>query len=68
MSATIFLLTIGMPLATILLVFGIIYAASVMRARIAVQNGEPRQQDVLAELAEIKTRLAAIEKILKDVE
>jgi hypothetical protein len=57
-----------MPLATILLVFGIIYAASVMRARIAAQNGEARPQDVLDELAEIKTRLAAIEKILKDVE
>lgn len=55
-----------MPLATILLVFGMRYRAAVLQAR-AQQRTGASQQELLDGLAEIKTRLAAIETVLKEV-
>lgn len=66
MHANIFLLALAMPLATILLVFGMRYRAAVLKAR-AQQRTGASQQEVLDGLAEIKTRLAAIETVLKEV-
>lgn len=62
----IFLLALSMPLATILLVFGMRYGALVVQAR-ASQKSNAAQQDLLDGLAEIKSRLTAIETVLKDV-
>lgn len=67
MSAEIYLLTIGLPLATVLLIFGMRYGAKVAAIR-ASRAETVAQQEVLDSLAEIKARLAGIEKILKDVE
>jgi hypothetical protein len=85
MSATLYLLTICLPLGTILLVFG-------MRSFAAVQQAKARRADddawrqvaekaaaaqaetatalaaMEATLAEVRSRLTAVEKILKDVE
>jgi len=66
-QANIYLLTIGLPLATVLLIFGMRYASRAAQASANLQSGNA-QQEVLDSLSEIKTRLAAIEKILKDVE
>lgn len=67
MQANIYLLTIGLPLATVLIIFGMRYASRVAQAKASLRM-ESAQQEVLDSLSEIKTRLAAIEKILKDVE
>lgn len=71
MQANIYLLTIGLPLATILIVFGMRYASRVAQAQLqakASAQAASAQQEVLDALSEIKTRLAAIEKVLKDIE
>lgn len=67
MSATIFLLTLGLPLATILLVFAMRYGALVLQAK-AQQQDAATQREILDGIGEIKARLAGIEKILKEVE
>ena len=59
MSAVIYLTTLCLPLGTILLVFGMRYYAQVQQAKARLASEET--------LAAIETRLAAIEKILKDV-
>lgn len=61
-----FLLALSMPLATILVVFGMRYGALVLQARVS-QKSNAAQQDLLDGLAEIKSRLIAIETVLKDV-
>lgn len=66
MHANIFLLALAMPMATILLVFGMRYGAAVLQAR-ARQTTGASQQELLDGIAEIKTRLAAIETVLKEV-
>ncbi len=67
MHANIFLLALALPLATILLVFAMRYGAAVMQARAAQRTGAS-QQDLMDSLSEIKTRLAAIETVLKAVD
>ena len=59
MSAAIYLTTLILPLGTILLVFGMRYFAQVQQAKAKLANDD--------KLASIEARLAAIEKILKDV-
>ena len=66
MEQQIFLIALSMPLATILLIFGMRYFALVMQAK-ASQQSSASQQDLLEGLAEIKSRLTAIETVLKDV-
>ena len=59
MSPVIYLTTLCLPLATILLVFGMRYFAQVQQAKAKLANDDT--------LASIEARLATIEKILKDV-
>jgi len=85
MSETIYLLTICLPLATILIVFGMRYWAAMQQAKLRLSNEDAYRQladkavgaqaetaaalaAVNATLAEMKTRLAAVEKMLKEVE
>lgn len=85
MSEKIYLLTICLPLATILLVFGMRSFASVQQAKARLASDEAYRQvaaaavasqaqaataltAIEASLAELKTRVAGIEKVLKEVE
>lgn len=74
MSESVYFLTIALPLATILLVFGMRYRALVLQARAqaagSVANAEAATalKAIAASLDDVRTRLAAIEKILKQVE
>jgi Na+-transporting methylmalonyl-CoA/oxaloacetate decarboxylase gamma subunit len=85
MSERVFLLTIGLPLATVLLVFGMRYFSAFQQAKVRLANDEAyrkiAEQAVAAQtetatalaaiqaaLADVRTRQAAIEKILKEVE
>ena len=71
MSESVYFLTICLPLATILIVFGMRYRALVLQAR-ARAAGNPAHaaalEKVAASLADVQARLAGIEKILKQVE
>lgn len=67
MREPIFLLTLALPLLTILLVFGMRYGAAILQARARLREAD-KQQELLDGLNEIKVRLAGIEKILKEVE
>jgi hypothetical protein len=85
MHEHIYLLTIGLPLATILLVFAMRYYAAVQQAKARLANDDA-YRDIAAKavaaqaetaqalasmnatLAELKGRIAAVEKILKEVE
>ncbi len=85
MTTTLYLLTLMLPLATILIVFGMRYFAITRQARARLANDEAYRQ--IAEravavqsetattlstfqstLADVRSRLAAVEKILKEVE
>lgn len=70
MPEHIYLLTICLPLGTILLVFGMRYLAVVRQAK-AKLNHDQAFRDLVdrnqAALSEIKARLEGIEKILRDV-
>lgn len=85
MSEHLYLLTICLPLGTILLVFGMRYYSAVQQAKARLANGEAYRQiaekavaaesenatalsSIQAALADVRTRLTAIEKILKEVE
>ena len=85
MSEKIYLLTICLPLATILLVFGMRYFSAVQQAKARLANDDAYRQvadravatqsdtaaalsSIQTVLADVKTRLAAIEKVLKEVE
>jgi len=85
MSEPLYLLSIGLVLATILLVFGMRYVAAIQQARARLANDEAHRRiaetatlaqsgsaaslaSIDARLADIKVRLTAVEKILKDVE
>ena len=85
MSETVYLLTICLPLGTILLVFGLKYFSAAFQARsrlasesayrelaekaVTVQSDNAASlSSIQAELAQIRIRLAAVEKILKEVE
>ena len=85
MTTILFLLTLVLPLATILIVFGMRYYAAVQQARARLANDDAYRQ--LAEsasaaqsqiatslaametnLTDVRTRMAAVETILKAVE
>lgn len=85
MTATVYLLTLGLPLGTVLLVFAMRYASAVQqaKARLAEDGAYRRiaetaaaaQADTAAALSSIQTamsdvmtRLASVERVLKDVE
>ncbi|MDQ1813047.1 hypothetical protein RBA41_06985 [Massilia sp. CCM 9210] len=85
MSEHVFLITIGLPLATVLLIFGMKYFAAIQQAKARLASDEAYRQlaaqaaaaqtetaaalaAVNAHLAELKTRVAAVEKMLRDVE
>jgi hypothetical protein len=85
LSASIYLLTLCLPLGTILLVFGMRYFSAIQQARARLANDDAYRQiaekaaaaqsetasalsAIQASLAEMKTRLGAVEKILKEVE
>jgi len=71
MSESVYFLTLGLPLATILVVFGMRYRALVLQAR-AQAAGNPANaaalEKIAATMADVQARLAGIEKILKAVE
>jgi Tfp pilus assembly protein PilO len=84
MSAPIYLITLGVLVATVLIVFGMRYFAGVQQARARLANDDAYRKtaetaavaesasaaslaSIEASVTEIKTRLAAVEKILKDV-
>ena len=71
MTESVYFLTLGLPLATILVVFGMRYRALVLQAR-AQAAGNPANaaalEKIAATLADVQARLAGIEKILKQVE
>ena len=85
MSEHIYLLTLCLPLATILLVFGMRYFSAVQQAKARLANDDAYRQiaqraiaaqselgtalsSIQAALADLRTRLTAVEKILKEVE
>jgi hypothetical protein len=85
MSASIYLLTLCLPLGTILIVFGMRYFSAVQQARARLANDDAYRRiaekaanaqsdtaaalsSIEAALTEVRTRLAAVEKILKEVE
>lgn len=77
MSAALYLTTLCLPLGTILLVFGMRYFALIQQAKARLASDEAYRQiaekavadhgAAASALTSIETRLAAIEKILKDV-
>lgn len=67
MTENIYLLTICLPLATVVLIFAMRSASAVLQAR-AKAKSEAASLEVIESLNEIKARLAGIEKILKEVE
>ena len=71
MSESVYFLTLALPLATILVVFGMRYRALVLQARAQAAgnvDGNAALATISASLADVQARLAAIEKILKSVE
>lgn len=85
MSEKIYLLSIFLPLATAILIFGMRYYSAVQQARARYAHDEAYRQmaatalaaqsqsaaalaSIEATLAELRARLAAIEKVLKEVE
>lgn len=70
MSPHIFFATLGLIIATVLAVFAMKYisAARIARARIAGEDAAAILGGIRADLSEVKTRLAVVENILKEVE
>jgi hypothetical protein len=85
MSEILYLLTLCLPLGTVLLVFGMRYYASIQQAKAHLAADEAYRvvaekaavaesatatalTSIEAALADIRTRMVAVEKILKDVE
>lgn len=85
MAEHVYLLTLFLPLGTVLLIFGMKYYAAVQQAKARLASDEAYRQ--VAEqaaaaqaetaatlaamstmLADVKTRLATVEKILREVE
>ena len=84
MSVMLYLLTICLPLATVLLVFGMRYLSAVQQAKARLANDDAYRRiaekaaaaeaDTASTLAamqgvlsDVRTRLTAVETILKDV-
>jgi hypothetical protein len=85
MTTTLYLLTLVLPLATILIVFGARYWASVQQAKARLANDDAYRQlaegasaaqsriasslaALEANLSDVRTRMAAVETILRAVE
>jgi hypothetical protein len=85
MTAIFYLLTLVLPLATILIVFGMRYYAAVQQAKARLANDDAYRQlaesasaaqsqiatslaAMEANLTDVRTRMAAVETILKAVE
>jgi hypothetical protein len=85
MTTILYLLTLVLPLATILIVFAMRYFALVQQARARLANDDAYRQlaesasaaqsriatslaAVEADLSDVRTRMAAVETILKAVE
>ena len=85
MTVTLYLLTLVLPLATILIVFGVRYYAIVQQAKARLANDGAFRQlaesasaaqsqiatslaAMEANLSDVRTRMAAVETILKAVE
>jgi len=85
MTVTLYLLTLCLPLATILLVFAMRYFSAVQQAKARLANDDAYQKiaetaasaqsataaalsSIETTLTDVRTRLAAVEKILKEVE
>ncbi len=85
MSEHLYLLSISLPLATILLVFGMRSFAAIQQAKARLANDEAYRQiaekavasqsenaialsSIQQTLSDLRARLAAIEKMLKEVE
>lgn len=77
MSEPVYFLTLGLGMGTILLIFGMRHLSALLQARAKLANDDAYRQiataaaqaqaETAAALADIKTRLASIEKVLKDV-
>ncbi|MCC4600776.1 hypothetical protein JWH04_19075 [Xanthomonas melonis] len=70
MSEHLYLLTICLPLGTLLAIFGMRYFAAVRQARAQleyIQAYRNLAEQTHAALADMRVRLDSIEKILKDV-
>jgi len=74
MSTPIYIFTALLPFVTALLIFGMRYVAQIQQANARLANDDAYRQlvekvatDQAAALTAIETRLAAIEKVLKDV-
>jgi len=71
MSESVYFLTLCLPLATILIVFGMRYRALVLQARAQATGNSANAaalDKIAGALADVQARLAGIEKILKAVE
>jgi hypothetical protein len=71
MSESVYFLTLCLPLATILIVFGMRYRALVLQARAQAAGGSGNAaalEKIASALADVQARLAGVEKILKQVE
>lgn len=85
MAEHLYILTVCLPLATVLLVFGMRYFSAVQQAKARLANDDAYRRiaekavaaeaetattlsTIQAALADVRERLAAIEKVLKDVE
>jgi hypothetical protein len=78
MSEPIYLATIFMPLATVFLIFFMRSLTAMQKAKLQAEGEEAyraiaeravvAQEQTAAALVELKTRIIAIEKVLKDVE
>lgn len=85
MTEHLYLLTLLLPLATILVVFGMRYASAVQQAKARLANDDAYRRiaesaaasqaetatalaAIQTTLSDVRTRLAAVEKVLKDVE
>ena len=85
MSTSIYLLSLCLPLGTLLLIFGMRYFSAVQQANARLANDDAYRQvaekavttqsenanalaSIQSALADVRTRLTAIEKVLKEVE
>lgn len=85
LSAPLYIFSICLPFATILVVFGMRYVSAVLQARARLANDDAYRlvaekaataetdtvvalSSIQAALADVRTRLTAVEKILKEVE
>ncbi len=71
MSEHLYILTICLPLGTVLLIFGLRYLAAVQQAKARLASDQAYRdisEQTLAALVDVRARLDGIEKILKAVE